>query len=231
VSDPVLGQRGTTDCTPPVSVDPSELDTHAVYKLLIGSVVPRPIAWVSTISPAGVLNLAPFSFFTVASCEPPMVSVTFVRRGHLDASPPKDTLSNIEATGEYVVNVVAVALGDAMAKSAVVYPPDVDEFEIAGLTTAECEVVSVPRVLEAPISMECRVEAVLQPGSDVVVIGRVLRFHFREGILQDNGRVDLVGLNPLARLAGNYTCIAEPFAIAVEPNLSIPTKMEKNDTP
>jgi flavin reductase (DIM6/NTAB) family NADH-FMN oxidoreductase RutF len=224
IYEPLLDKGGAAEGIAHMTVDPSGLDTPAVYKLMIGSVVPRPIAWVSTASRAGVPNLAPFSFFTVASCEPPMVAVTFVRRGHLDSSPPKDTLANIEASGEYVVNVVPVALGEAMAKSGLVYPPDVDEFEVAGLTPVDADLVSAPRVFEAPISMECRVETMLRPGSDMIVIGRVLRFHFRNGILQENGRIDIAELNPLARLAGNYTCIQEPFAIALDANPVAPNE-------
>jgi flavin reductase (DIM6/NTAB) family NADH-FMN oxidoreductase RutF len=199
-----------------VTVDPVGLDPQSVYKLLIGSVVPRPIAWVSTTSSSGTRNLAPFSFFTIASCEPPMVSVTFVRRGHLDDAPPKDTLANIRASGEYVVNVVPVALGTSMAISALAHHPDVDEFEMAGLTAVDADLVAAPRVGEAPISMECRVESMLKPGSDVMVIGRILRFHFQEGILGENGRIDVPGLNPLARLAGTYSSIKEPFAISID---------------
>src|SRR3954453_13192509 len=134
MSEPLLGERGATERNPHTTVDPDGLDALAIYKLLIGGVVPRPIAWVSTTSNVGVPNLAPFSFFTVASCEPPMVSVTFVRRGHLDSSPPKDTLANMEASGEYVVDIVPVALVEAMAKSPLVYPPAVFQFEVAALT-------------------------------------------------------------------------------------------------
>jgi flavin reductase (DIM6/NTAB) family NADH-FMN oxidoreductase RutF len=197
-------------------VEPDSLEATAVYKLLIGSVVPRPIAWVSSVSPEGVLNLAPFSFFTIASCEPPMVSITFVRRGHLANQPPKDTLANIEASREFVVNIVPVELSGPMATSALRFDPGVDEFEQAGLTPKAADIVGAPRVAEAPISMECRVETTLRPGSETMVIGRVLRFHFREGLLQENGRIDVEALDPLARLAGNYTRIGEPFSVSVD---------------
>jgi flavin reductase (DIM6/NTAB) family NADH-FMN oxidoreductase RutF len=204
------------------------LEAPAVYKLLIGSVVPRPIAWVSSLSPQGVRNLAPFSFFTVASCKPPMVSITFVRRGHLAGQPPKDTLANIEASREFVVNIVPVGLAGPMATSALRFDPDVDEFEEAGLTAVASDLVSVPRVAEAPISMECRVETTLRPGSETMVIGRVLRFHFRAGILQDNGRIDVGELDPLARLAGNYTRIGEPFSVSVDTETLPPGPPQKS---
>ena len=214
----MIGEPTSTQDARQRAVDPGLLDAPAVYKLLIGSVVPRPIAWVSTVSPSGVLNLAPFSFFTVASCEPPMVSITFVRRGHQPDRPPKDTLANIDASHEFVVNVVPHELATAMATSALTYAPEVNEFDRAGLTASESVLVSAPRVSEAPISMECRVETVLRPGSDVIVIGRVCLFHFRPGLLEPNGRIDVASLNPLARLAGNYTRIQEPFAITVDAN-------------
>ena len=157
-----------------------------------------------------------------------MVSVTFVRRGHLDDSPPKDTLANIKERREYVVNVVPVPLGTAMATSALTYRPDVDEFEMAGLTAVDADLVAAPRVGEAPISMECRVESMLKPGSDVMVIGRILRFHFKEATLADNGRIDVAGLNPLARLAGTYSSIKEPFAISVDADPTLLRSSEKS---
>lgn len=200
------------------SVDPEDLDPRSVYKLLIGSIVPRPIAWVSSLSADGVPNLAPFSFFTIVSTKPPMVSVTFVRRGHSDETPDKDTLANIKATGEYAVNVVAAKLAEPMARSSHPYEPEVDEFQRAGLTPVASELISAPQVAEAPISMECRLETTIRPGADTVAIGRVLRFHFRGGLLLPNGRVDVEALDPLGRLAGDYASIGSPFPILLDPD-------------
>lgn len=200
------------------SVDPEGLDPRAVYKLLIGSIVPRPIAWVSSLSAEGIPNLAPFSFFTIVSTKPPMVSVTFVRRGHSDATPDKDTLANIKATGEYAINVVPAALAQPMARSSQPYEPDVDEFQRVGLTPVESDLIAAPRVAEAPISMECRLETTIRPGADTVAIGRILRFQFRRGLLLPNGRIDVESLDPLGRLAGDYASISTPFPIPLDPD-------------
>lgn len=202
-------------------VDPDGLTPKEVYKLLIGSVVPRPIAWVSSRSADGVANLAPFSFFNVVSCQPPMVSVTFVRRGHSDETPDKDTLANIKATGEYAVNVVPAGLAQPMVRSSHPYEPDVDEFQRAGLTPVESDLISAPRVGEAPISMECRLETTIRPGSDTVAIGRILRFHFHPELLLENGRIDVEALDPLARLAGDYASISAPFPVPLDPEESL----------
>src|SRR5215208_5585494 len=186
-------------------IDPSDLDRQSLYKLLIGSVVPRPIAWTSTLSREGTRNLAPFSFFTVASRNPPMLCISVGPREG-EYGPAKDTLSNIEETEEFVVNIVSLSLSNTMHESSKGHPPEADEFEKAGLTPAPCEVVKAPRVEEAGVSMECVLDRVLPLGSDHLVIGRMVRFHVRDE-LYENGRIDVVGLDPLGRLAGNYTKI------------------------
>jgi flavin reductase (DIM6/NTAB) family NADH-FMN oxidoreductase RutF len=192
-------------------IDPSKLDTTSVYKLLVGAVVPRPIAWVSTRSHDGVLNLAPYSFFNVASREPPMLAISIgPRTGGEDY--PKDTLTNMRETQEFVINIVSLELANAMHDSSLNYPPEVDEFVRAGLTPAPCVVVKTPRVAEAKISMECTVEHMLRLGSDTLVIGRMHRYHVDDAIIS-NGRIDLQKLNPLARMAGNYTRIERLFEL------------------
>ncbi len=192
-------------------IDPDTLDPQACYKLLIGSVVPRPIAWTSTVSKQGVHNLAPFSFFTVASRQPPMLCISIGPRpdGDLD----KDTLSNVEETGEFVVNIVSLSLSNTMYESSKNHPPEADEFEKAGLTPAPCEVVGVPRVEEAGVSMECLLDRVLPLGTDHLVIGRMVRFHVRDELYGDNGRIDVAGLDPLGRLAGDYTKVETIFEL------------------
>ncbi|MFW2372485.1 MAG: flavin reductase family protein [Gammaproteobacteria bacterium] len=190
-------------------IDPSELDTNSVYKLLVGAVVPRPIAWVSSRSRDGVLNLAPFSFFTVASREPPMLAISIgPRTGGEDYA--KDTLSNLRETQEFVINTVSLTLANAMYETAVNYPPEVDEFVRAGVTPAPCEFIDTPRVAEASISMECSVEHMLRLGSDYLVIGRMHRYHVEDALI-DNGRIDLLALEPLGRMAGNFTKIETLF--------------------
>jgi flavin reductase (DIM6/NTAB) family NADH-FMN oxidoreductase RutF len=213
-----IAAAGVDPAAQTASVDPEGLDPRAVYKLLIGSIVPRPIAWVSSLSADGIANLAPFSFFTIVSTVPPMVSVTFVRRGHSDETPDKDTLANIKATGEYAINVVPASLAQPMARSSHPYEADVDEFERVGLTPVESELIAAPQVAEAPISMECRLETTVRPGSDTVAIGRVLRFHFRGGLLLPNGRIDVETLDPLGRLAGDYASISTPFPVPLDPD-------------
>ena len=195
-------------------IDPSELDPQRVYKLLIGSVVPRPIAWTSIVSREGVRNLAPFSFFTVASRNPPMLCISLGSRNSDDAS-SKDTLSNVEQTGEFIINIVSFSLSNNMYESSKSHPPEADEFEKAGLTPAPGEVVRAPRVGEAGVSMECLLDRVLPLGSDHLVIGRMVRFHVRDE-LYHNGRIDISALDPLGRLAGNYTKVETIFELPSE---------------
>ena len=190
-------------------IDPTELDTTSVYKLLVGAVVPRPIAWVSSRSRAGVLNLAPYSFFNVASREPPMLAISIGPRTGGEAY-PKDTLTNMRESQEYVINIVSMSLANAMFESSTNYPPEVDEFERAGVTPAPCVVVDTPRVAEAKISMECTVEHMLRLGSDTLVIGRMHHYHVDDAIIS-NGRIDLLQLDPVARMAGNFSKIETLF--------------------
>jgi len=193
-------------------IDPSKLDSQSVYKLLIGSVVPRPIAWTSTMSTEGVRNLAPFSFFTVASRQPPMLCISVGPR--VDSNiPTKDTLDNVEVTGEFVVNIVSLSLSNTMYESSKNHPPEADEFEKAGLTPAPCEVVETPRVEEAGVSMECLLDQILPLGTDHLVIGRMVRFHVKDELYGDNGRIDVGGLDPLGRLAGDYTKVETIFEL------------------
>lgn len=194
-------------------INPSDLDSKSVYKLLIGSVVPRPIAWTSTISPEGIRNLAPFSFFTVASREPPILCISVGPRDDEDMS--KDTLENIEQTGEFVVNIVSLALSNTMHESSKNHPPEADEFEKAGLTPVPCEVVKAPRVEEAGVSMECVLDRILPLGTDHLILGRMVRFHVRDE-LYENGRIDVASLDPLGRLAGDYTKVETIFGLPLE---------------
>ncbi|MDP8971738.1 MAG: flavin reductase family protein [Actinomycetota bacterium] len=196
-------------------IDPSTLDPQSCYKLLIGSVVPRPIAWTSTVSREGVYNLAPFSFFTVASRQPPMLCISVGPPPETEGGdrPAKDTLTNIEETGEFVVNIVSLSLSNTMFESSKNHPPEADEFEKAGLTPAPCEVVGAPRVEEAGVSMECLLDRVLPLGTDHLVIGRMVRFHVRDELYGENGRIDVGGLDPLGRLAGDYTKVETIFEL------------------
>jgi flavin reductase (DIM6/NTAB) family NADH-FMN oxidoreductase RutF len=198
-------------------IDPAGLDPQSCYKLLIGSVVPRPIAWTSTVSQEGVYNLAPFSFFTVASRQPPMLCISVGPPPETEGGerPAKDTMSNIQETGEFVINIVSLPLSNTMFESSKNHPPEADEFEKAGLTPAPCKVVGAPRVEEAGVSMECLLDRILTLGSDHLIIGKMVRFHVRDE-LYDNGRINVAKLEPLGRLAGNYTKVETLFELPAD---------------
>jgi flavin reductase (DIM6/NTAB) family NADH-FMN oxidoreductase RutF len=203
-----------------VILDPNNLGAPELYKILIGTVVPRPIGWASTLSVDGVANLAPFSFFTVVSRKPPMVSLTIQPRSDLVTL--KDTLVNARDTGEFVVNIVSLAQVNQMHVSSVEYPPDADEFDITGLQKVACEIVKPPRVANAPVSLECKVERITPMGEvgDHVLIGRVVRIHIRDDIwLPENGRVDTAAFQPIGRLAAEYTLADALFACPIDDEL------------
>jgi len=185
-------------------LNPSEHDVRNVYKLMVGVIVPRPIAFVSTISPEGIRNLAPFSFFTGISANPPTVCFSPVIRSS-DGN-RKDTLNNIEATGEFVINVVSEEIAVPMNICSIEFPPDVDEFKEAGLTPIESDLVKPPRVKESLVNMECRLVQVVhvssKPLGGSLVIGEILRFHIRDELF-DNYRIDPDKLRPIGRMAGS----------------------------
>ncbi len=188
-------------------VDPASTDHTSVYKLLIGSVVPRPIAFVSTISPEGAFNVAPFSFFTVASSNPPVLVFTVGHRATPD--PRKDTLRNITTAREFVVNIVSEEFGPKMNICAGDYPPDVDEFELSGLTPIPSDLVKAPRVAESHVNMECRLLYTIAMSGLVnggnLVLGEVVRFHIDDAYF-NNFRIDQDKLRAIGRMAGNsYT--------------------------
>ena len=196
-----------------MTVDPASTDYPSVYKLLIGSVVPRPIAFVSTINPEGAFNVAPFSFFTVASSNPPVLVFTVSRRATPD--PRKDTVRNITTAREFVVNIVSEEFGAKMNICAGDYPPDVDEFELSGLTPLPSDVVKAPRVAESHINMECRLLYVIEMsglvGGGNLVFGEVVRFHIDDAYF-NNYRIDQDKLRAIGRMAGNsYTRTQDRF--------------------
>jgi flavin reductase (DIM6/NTAB) family NADH-FMN oxidoreductase RutF len=187
-------------------VDPRTLSADETYKLLTGVVVPRPVAWVTTLSANGV-NLAPFSTFTFVSPKPPMLAFSVGQRDGIY----KDTARNILAVEEYVVHIADGALIEAVHASAIEYPPEVSEIEMLGLATVPSLHVKPPRVAAAPIAMECRLRQCLEFGDtrSRLIVGEVLAFHFRDGLLK-NGKIDTKSLDPLARLAGpNYATLGE----------------------
>lgn len=193
--------------------NPSELGEKEVYKLLTGSVVPRPIAWVSTVSDEGGRNLAPFSFFSVASRNPPMLCISIGPGVGDRVGTEKDTLVNIRATKEFVINVVPAPLGNQMQKSAENLPSEADEFEAAGLSAAESCLVAPKRVKEAPIHMECKLEQIIKLGSDHLIIAKMVHYHIDDDYYLGNYKVNLEKLQPLGRLAGNYSESSEFFKL------------------
>ncbi|MFL5338867.1 MAG: flavin reductase family protein [Gemmataceae bacterium] len=178
-----------------------------VYHLLIGIVTPRPIAWVTTVNAEGVVNLAPFSFFNAFSSNPPVVVFSPTRRR--DGS-KKDTLLNLEALGEFVVNSAVESLAEQVNLSSKEVPPDESEITLTGLTTVPSIKVKPPRLRESPVNMECIVRQIVSVGTGPLagslVIGEVVMFHVADSVLGDNGRIDPRKLRTIARLGGDYYC-------------------------
>jgi flavin reductase (DIM6/NTAB) family NADH-FMN oxidoreductase RutF len=196
---------------------PAEQKPQDIYKLLVGSVVPRPIAFVSSMDAAGIRNLAPFSFFTVASANPPIVCFCPMVRGAASngLKPTKDTLRNIIETREFVVNIVSEEFATQMNACSAELPPEVDEFLVSGLTPLASDVVRPPRVAESHVQMECRLQQVIhvsaEPLGGSLVLGEVLRFHVSASLL-DNFRIDPDKLQAIGRMAGStYTRTRDRF--------------------
>ncbi len=185
-------------------IDPAKTAPLNTYKLLVGAVVPRPIAFVSTISPEGVPNLSPFSFFTVASANPPVLVFTTSFR-----EPRKDTLVNVRAMKEFVVNIVSEEFAAKMNVTSGEYPYGVDEFAMSGLTAAPSDLVRPPRVKESHVNMECRllqtIEVSNQSLGGTLILGEVVRFRIDDAIIEDF-RIDPEKLGAVGRMAGNTYC-------------------------
>ncbi|HEV2447372.1 MAG TPA: flavin reductase family protein [Candidatus Sulfopaludibacter sp.] len=197
-----------------MTVDPQTARHIDIYKLMIGSIVPRPIALVSTVSDDGIRNLAPFSFFTGISSKPAMIC--FCPGPRAAGAARKDTLENISRTKEFVVNIVSEEIAEAMNLTAGEYPPDTDEFAIAGLTAIPSDLVRPPRVAESHVNMECRLYLSIEfselPGGGNLVIGEVLRFHVDDRMV-DNFKIDPDQLRAVGRMGGptGYTRTRDRF--------------------
>lgn len=196
------------------SIDPLSLTPADRYRLMISAIVPRPIAWVTTLFPDGRVNAAPFSYFNGVSSTPPLVSVAVGRRGRVPegVSRKKDTLANIEHRGELVVNLVSRPAGEAMVASSVT-----SEVEANGLATVPSESVAVPGLALARVRLECTVHTLLDlpEAHTSLVIARVLRVVADDGILDGDGLVDLAALDPLGRLGGEtYTAVGPAITIS-----------------
>jgi flavin reductase (DIM6/NTAB) family NADH-FMN oxidoreductase RutF len=190
-----------------VLIDVASANVVDVYQFLVGAVTPRPIAWVTTVSPQGVVNLAPFSFFNAFGANPPIVvfSPTLRRDGS-----KKDTLINLESLGEFVLNAATAPLAERVNLTAKEIPASDSEVSLAGLTAIASMKVRPPRIAEAPVNMECRVRQVIPCGTGAIaanlVIGEVLVIHVADEILDEGGRIDPRKLQTVARLGGDFWC-------------------------
>ncbi|MCP8969404.1 flavin reductase family protein [Ectobacillus ponti] len=194
-------------------INPNELSERENYKLLIGSIIPRPVALVTTLSEEGVLNAAPFSYFSIVASNPPLISVSVQRKG----KEMKDTARNAIAKGEFVVHIGDEAYVEALNKTSASLPGDESEVDFAGLTPVPSKEIAVPGLGEAGIRMECVLEQAIQLGGNGespacdLLIGRVVQYHVRED-LYENGRIDAAALRPIGRLAGNtFVKLGETF--------------------
>jgi flavin reductase (DIM6/NTAB) family NADH-FMN oxidoreductase RutF len=199
-------------------VTPTEIPYSELYGLILNSVAPRPIGWVSTVSAAGQPNLAPFSFFNAVCVDPPLlVFAAGLRKpkadgGHGEA---KDTLRNVRETKEFVANIVTYELAEAMNVTSGEYDPSVNEFELAKVTTAPSKIVRAPRVAESPVSFECRLYQILDfstaPTSSSLVIGEIVSIHMDDAFIKD-GKLDRNSLDMVGRMGGiQYTRTTQRF--------------------
>jgi len=189
-----------------MKIYPANLDHRSSHQLQASTVVPRPIAFVSTISEDGTFNLAPFSTFAGISVEPPIVcfSVVWRRDGQ-----KKDTLKNIEFSRDFVINVVNETLAQAMNQTSASYRSSVDEFKEVGLTPVKSDIVKAPRVAESPVNMECKLRQILEfgksPGGSNLIIGEVVLVHLGDELVID-GQIQMSRLKAIGRLGGDSYC-------------------------
>ena len=195
--------------------NPNELEHTAVYKLLTGSVIPRPIGWISTVDANGINNLAPFSYFNAVGEDPPHVMFSTTRGNNTN----KDTLNNVLANGQFVVNMVTEELAEKMNTTAQTVPSDVDEFQLAAVTPIPSTLIKPMRVKESLVTFECEMVHHYflenhKNGGACIIIGRIVMMHFDDSILLDNYKINLETYKPIARLAGsNYAKLGELFSI------------------
>lgn len=201
-------------------IDSEDLDEKSAYKLLIGSIIPRPIAWVSTLSSGGIGNIAPISFFTCVGRKPPRISLSIQPRA--DRATLKDTFVNIRDTGEFVTNLATLPQATAVNRSAIEFEPDVDEFDAVEVEKEASVMVKPPRIKGAPISLECKTSMIVPSpdGLSHLVIGDVVGFNIRDD-LYVNGRVDFGGIHPIGRLAAEYTLVDNAFVPPLDDELMI----------
>jgi len=180
-------------------LDPGTVPAVRFAQFMNSVILPRPIAFVTTVSPGGRVNAAPFSWFCGLATHPPLLGVSISPRD----GQPKDTLRNVRDTGEFVVNVVTVAMAEAIVRASGDWPADVDELALVGLTAVPADLVRPPCVAESPVSLECQLDREIALGESRLIVGEILRAHARDEVLTD-GRVDVTKLQPLARLGGEW---------------------------
>ncbi len=192
-----------------------ETEESVLYKLLTGTIIPRPIGWISTIDEKGINNLAPFSYFNMVSSDPPCVMFSTRR----DNNTYKDTLNNVLNTNEFVVNLVTLEIVEQMNATSASVDASIDEFELANLTPIDSVSVKPKRVKESLVHLECEkihhyfIDNETNGGA-CVVIGKIITIHIDDSILLENNYIDLEKYNPVARLAGsNYGTLGEIFSI------------------
>ncbi len=183
---------------------PDSLTAKDIYRLLISTITPRPIAWVSTVDKQGHVNLAPFSYFNIVSINPPLLGFSPLLG---QTGQPKDTLNNVRETREFVVNIVSHGQVSAMNQTSAVYKPDIDEMAETGLTAMPSSTVTAPSVKEALVHYECKLHDVISFGDEPLagnlVLGRVCHIHLDDAVFQNN-RVDVSLLDTIGRMEGNY---------------------------
>lgn len=195
--------------------DPDILEPAAIYKLLTGTIIPRPIGWISSISGDGINNLAPFSFFNAIGEDPPHVMFSTVRTGDKN----KDTLNNVLETKEFVVNLVTEEIVEKMNMTSEAAAPEIDEFQLAGLTPVPSVKIKPMRVQESAVNLECQLVHHYsledhKNGGATILIGRIVLFHVNPDIMLDGYKINLEKYKPVARLAGsNYATLGDIFSI------------------
>lgn len=184
-------------------IDPSTLTPRELYQLVIGCVIPRPIALVTTVSARGVVNAAPFSFFNAVSAHPPILMISVDKRRGVR----KDTAANILFTKEFVIHLVDESIAEQMNISSVSLPPDESEVTAAGFTLTPGMNVDVPRIVESSVQMECRLLQHLELGNGPsdIFFGEVVAFHIKESLWKDGG-FDVTSLHAIGRMSGNLYC-------------------------
>ena len=198
-----------------LTIDPGQIATKDLHQFILGAVAPRPIAFASTISIDGVPNLAPYSFYNAFSSNPPILIFSSNRR--VSNNTTKDTLKNVEDTGEVVINVVPHAIVRQMALASVEYGPEVDEFVKCGFTPLPSDLVKPFRVAESPVHMECKVDNILPlgegGGAGNLIICRIVRMHISESVLTDKGRIDPHKIDLMGRMGRFYYARASGAAV------------------